>query len=125
MGSFRDLIVYKKAFTLAMHVFELSKRFPKEERYSLTDQCRRSSRSVCTNTAEAYRKRRYQAHFISKITDADTENTETQVHLDFAVACKYVAQEDIAQLVAMSEEVGIMLNSMMEHPEKWVLKPKA
>ena len=122
MGSFRDLIVYKKAFTLAMDVFALSKRFPKDERYTLTDQVYRSSRGVCANLAEAYRKRRYQAAFIAKLTDCDAENTETQVHLDFAVGCGYVAQVDIDVLLARSEEVGVMLNSMMEHPEKWILK---
>ncbi|MBK9761038.1 MAG: four helix bundle protein [Flavobacteriales bacterium] len=119
MAGFRDLIVYQKAFKLAMLVFTITKRFPKEEIYSLTDQVRRSSRSTAVNMAEAYRKKRYRAHFVSKLTDADTENTETQVHLDFAVACGYLTQADIAPLVALSEEVGYMLASMMENPEKF------
>jgi four helix bundle protein len=124
MGSFRDLIVYQKAFKLAMDLFRLSKQFPKEERFDLTDQIRRSSRGVCTNLAEAYRKRRYKAAFIAKLTDSDAENTETQVHLDFAVACGYATQDEVTPLLAASEEVGVMLNSMMENPDKWTLKPK-
>ncbi len=89
MGTLRDLLVYQKAFELAMEIFQITKRFPKEETYSLTDQIRRSSRSVNANLGEAYRKRRYINHFISKLSDADTENGETQVWLDFALACKY------------------------------------
>jgi four helix bundle protein len=81
MGTFRDLIVYKKAFDLAMEIFEMTKSFPAEEKYSLIDQIRRSSRSVCANIGEGYRKRRYPAHFIAKITDSDMENTETQYGL--------------------------------------------
>ena len=96
--DFKDLTVYKKAFSLAMEIFEISKKFPKEETYSLTDQIRRCSRSVCANIGEGYRKRRYPAHFISKISDADMENTETQVWLDFALACKYIDQEKFDQL---------------------------
>jgi four helix bundle protein len=119
MPGFRDLIVYQKAFSVAMMVFRITKRFPKEEIYSLTDQVRRSSRSTATNTAEAYRKKRYKAHFVSKLTDADTENTETQVHLDFAVACGYLTQAEIDPILRLSEEVGIMLASMMEHPERF------
>ena len=79
MGNFKDLLAYKKGFELAMDVYEISKRFPKEEKYSLTDQIRRSSRSVCANFAEAYRRRKYPAHFISKLTDSDPENSETEV----------------------------------------------
>jgi four helix bundle protein len=84
MGSFRDLLVYKKAFALAREIFEMTKGFPKEETYSSSDQIRRSSRSVCSGIAEGYRKRRYQAHFISKMTDSDIENSETGVWLDFS-----------------------------------------
>ena len=90
MGTVRDLIVYKKSFSLAMEIFHLVKGFPKEERYSLVDQMVRSSRSVCVCISESYRKRRYIAHFISKITDADMENTETQTWLEFSLACKYI-----------------------------------
>ena len=117
--SFKDLIIYKKGFDLAMEIFYISKTFPKEEIYSLIGQIRRSSRSVCSNLAEGYRKRRYEAHFISKISDADMENSETQVWLDFALACKYISQEIYDDLTNKSEEVGRMLNHMIEHPEKY------
>ncbi len=88
--SHRDLEVYRKAFNAAMEIFELSKSFPKEENYSLTDQIRRSSRSVCANLAEAWRKRRYKAHFISKLSDAEAEAAETQVWIEFAAKCNYL-----------------------------------
>lgn len=87
MGHWKDLLAYKKAYELAMKVFHISKRFPPEERYSLTDQVRRSSRSVCTNIAEAFRRKRYKDYFISKLNDAETENTETQVWFDFQKDC--------------------------------------
>lgn len=118
--SFRDLIVYKKAFALAMEIFELSKSFPKEEKYSLTDQIRRSSRSVCSSIAEAYRKRRYEAHFVSKTSDADMENSETQVWLDFAYNCEYINKEIHSDLIKKAEEVGKLLNHMIENPEKYL-----
>jgi len=118
--SFRDLTVYKKAFELAMEIFEVSKTFPKEERYSLTDQIRRSSRSVCSCIAEAYRKRSYPAYFISKSSDSDMENSETQSWLDFALACQYVNDEAFKKLLSKSEEVGRMLNHMVEHSEKYL-----
>ncbi len=124
MGSFRELIVYKKAFSLAMDIFHLTRQFPGEERYSLTDQVRRSSRGVCTNLAEAYRKRRCEAAFIAKLTDADAENTETMVHLDFAVACGHANDDEIRPLMECAEEVGVMLNSMMNNPSKWVTGPR-
>ena len=79
MGDYKDLIVYQKAYTLAMDIFHVTKSFPQEEKYSLTDQLRRSARSVCTNLAEAYRRRKYKAHFVSKLTDCETENTEAEV----------------------------------------------
>jgi four helix bundle protein len=118
--SFRDLTVYRKAFELAMEIFELSKSFPKEERYSLTDQIRRSSRAVCSCIAEAYRKRNYPAYFVSKSSDADMENSETQAWLDFAHACNYSDTTVYKDLIIKSEEVGRMLNHMVEHPEKYV-----
>lgn len=90
---FRELIVYQKAFEQAMKIFELTKHFPKEERFSLTDQIRRSSRSVCANLAEAWHKRRYPAHFVSKLTDSDAEAAETQVWLDFSLECKYLVKK--------------------------------
>jgi four helix bundle protein len=123
-GTFRDLTAYKKAFELAMDVFTLSKKFPSEEKYSLTDQVRRSSRSVCSNIGEAYRKRQYPAHFVSKSTDADMENTETRVWLDFALACSYIDKAVWDDLEAKSEEVGKLLNHMIENPEKYFRKQK-
>lgn len=122
MAGFKDLTVYKKAFEMARMVFVLSKRFPSEERFSLTDQVRRSSRSVTAQYAEGYRKKKYPAHFVSKMTDADGENAETQVWLDHAVACEYVTRTDIAPILAISEEVGRMLGDMIEHPEKCCAK---
>ena len=119
MSSFKDLLVYKKAFGLAMEIYELTKSFPKEEIYSLTSQIRRSSRSVCSNLGEGYRKRKFEAHFISKISDADMENSETQVWLYFSLACKYFNDEEYFNLTQKSEEVGRLLNDMLEKPEKY------
>ena len=118
--SFRDLTVYKKAFELAMEIFEITKTFPKEERYSLTDQIRRSSRAVCGCIAEAYRKRNYPAYFVSKSSDGDMENSETQSWLDFSRACNYINEDQHKNLLNKSEEVGKMLNHMVENPEKYV-----
>lgn len=115
----RETKVYKLAFDLAMKIFELTKSFPGEERYSLTDQVRRSSRSVSVCLAEAWRKKRYQAYFVSKISDADMENTETQTWLEFALACKYVADEKYISLMNQSEEIGKLLNHMINNPEKY------
>lgn len=123
-GSFRDLTVYKKAFELAMEIFKVSKSFPTEEKYSLTDQVRRSSRAVCSCIGEAYRKRNYKAHFVSKSTDADMENTETRVWFDFALACNYITNEKWKDLELKAEEVGKLLNHMIENPEKYDRKVK-
>lgn len=120
--DFKDLIVYKKAYQLAMEIFENSKKFPKEEKYSLTDQIRRCSRSVCGNLGEAYRKRRYPKHFISKVSDLDSENAETQVWLDFAFSCKYINQTEFDDFINKSLEIGRMLCHMIEHPEKYGVK---
>ena len=117
--DFRDLLVYKKAFNLAMEVYELSKSFPKEEKYSLTDQIRRSSRSVCSNVAEAYRKRNYPKHFASKLTDSDGENSETTVWLEFALACKYIQDEQFKKLEKDCQEIGKLINFMILNPEKF------
>ena len=122
IGTLRDLEVYKLAQEQAMGIFEISKSFPKEEKYSLTDQIRRSSRSVCANLGEAYRKRQYPAHFISKVSDADMENTETQVWFDFAYKCKYINSEILKSLVQRSQSIGRILNHMMNHPEKFQRK---
>jgi four helix bundle protein len=119
MGTFRDLVVYQKAFTIAMKIFEITKKFPAEEKYELTDQIRRSSRAVCRAIGEGYRKRQYPKHFSSKMSDADMENTETQVSLDFAVKCKYISQEEYQELLNNLEEVGRLLNHMVENPEKY------
>ncbi len=119
MRGYRDLKVYQLAYRLAMDIFNESKSFPKEERYSLTDQVRRSSRSVAANVAEGYRKRRYPNMFISKMADADSEGAETQVWLDFAQDCDYVSRERHDELVEGYEEVGRMLGGMMANPEKF------
>jgi len=120
MGSFRTLLLYKKAFENAMLVFEISKTFPKEERYALTSQIRNASRSVCSNTAEGYRKRIYINHFISKLSDADMENSETLGWLDFALACQYISQAQFDDLNARYEETGRLINYYIKHPEKFI-----
>ncbi|MGM0944964.1 MAG: four helix bundle protein [Bacteroidota bacterium] len=117
--DYRDLIVYQKAFKLAMRIFEIRKNFPKEEIYSLTDQIRRSSRSIYSCIGESYRKRRYPAHFISKLSDVDMENTETQVWLDFALACKYIDESIFSELDKEVTEIGKLLNYMMINPGKF------
>jgi len=121
-GSFKELKVYQTSFDAAKLIFRLSKKFPKEETYSLTDQIRRSSRSVCTNIGEGYRKRIYPKHFMSKMTDADGEATETSIWLDFALDCGYVNKEDFDLLQTKYDEIGRMLNSMANNPEKFVPK---
>jgi four helix bundle protein len=115
----RDLRVYQLAYKLAMDIFHLSKSFPREEIYSLTNQVRRSSRSVVANIAEAFRKGRYPNHFVSELTDCDAEATETQVWIDFACDCGYLSEENRTRLTTGYEEVGRMLSSMMEHPSKF------
>lgn len=120
--DFKELIVYKKTFTLAMEVYEIPKSFPNEEKYSLTDQIRRSSRSVCTHIAEAYRKRILTKHFISKRTDADAENSETMVWLEFSLACNYLQAEKHKAMTQQAIEIGKLLNYMILHPEKYGCK---
>ena len=114
-----NLIVYQKSFDLAMMIYEISKSFPREEKYSLTDQIRRSSRAVCANLAEAYCKRRYEAHFISKLSDSDMENTETQVWLNFALQCNYISDNLCQELKDMSKEAGRLLDYMIHNPDKF------
>ena len=116
---FKELRVYKQAFAAATRIYVLSKRWPKEERYSLTDQIRRSSRSVCSNVAEAWRKRRYPAHFVSKLSDSDSEAAETQVWLDFALDCGHINQEDHDSLCAVYESIAGGLVKMMANPDAW------
>jgi four helix bundle protein len=119
--SHRDLEVYKRAFAAAMRIFRASKTFPPEERYSLTDQIRRSSRSVCTNIAEAWRKRRYPAAFIAKLSDAEGEAAETQVWLEFSVKCGYMNRDEAAELYSEYEQIIRMLVDMINHPESWII----
>lgn len=119
MAGFKDLKAYQKAFSLTIDISHASKRFPPEEKYALTDQIRRSSRSVTVNLAQAYRKRRCQAYFISKLIDCDGENSETQSWLQFALACGYLSDELANQLEAKSEEIGKMLSFMIDYPEKF------
>jgi four helix bundle protein len=122
--SHHELEVYKKAFAAAMKVFEISKRLPRDEMHSLTDEVRRSSRSVNANITEAWRKRRYEAHFVSKLSDAETEAAETQTWLEFAVHCGYVAPEAATELYRQYNEVISMLVAMMNRPESWLLPSK-
>ena len=117
--DFRSLKVYQKAFDLAMEIFEISKTFPKEETYSLTDQIRRSSRSVAINVSESYRKRTYPKHFYSKLTDADAENSETLGWLEFAEACGYISKKTKLQLEEKNSEIGKLLNYMMNNLDKF------
>jgi four helix bundle protein len=122
INSAKDLIVYQKAYELAMQIFEASKCFPAEEKYSLTDQIRRSSRSVCTNIREAWAKRRYEAHFVSKLSDSDGENGETDSWLDFAHDCKYLSKSDHARFTEKCREIGAMLGTMINTPASFILK---
>ena len=119
LRGFRALKVYQMAYRLAMEIFHLSKTFPPEERYSLTDQVRRSSRSVPANIAEGYRKRRYPKLFSLKMMDADGEGAETQVWLDMAHDCGYIPRDTHDRLIGEYEEVGRMLGSMIDHPERF------
>lgn len=117
--SHTDLLAYKKSFDLAMRVFEVSKIFPKEEKYSLTDQIRRSSRSVTATITESYRKRTYPKNFFSKLTDAEAENSETQVWLDFALACEYLELNKYNELSSLNTEIGKLIYYMMNNPDKF------
>ena len=119
--SAKELNVYLKAYQLAMAIFEVSKRFPSEERFALTSQIRRSSRSVSMNLREAWAKRRYEAHFVSKLTDCDGENSETDTSIDFARDCGYISPTDHEQLRALCNEVGKMLGAMLSNPAPFLL----
>jgi four helix bundle protein len=121
INSVDELVVYGKAYEMAMRIFEISKRFPPEERYALTGQIRRSSRSVCMNLRESWAKRRYRAHFISKLTDCDGENSETDTSLDFAKDCSYITDEEHKELTSLCRQVGRMLGSMIRNPEKFLI----
>ncbi len=121
INSAKDLIVYQSAYTLAMKIFEMSCRFPAEEKFALTSQIRRSSRSVCLNLREAWAKRRYEAHFISKLSDCDGENSETDSSLDFAKDCSYITPAQHAKLTDLSREIGRMLGAMLKDPAPFLL----
>jgi len=120
MQGFRDLKVYQLAYKLAMEIFHISKTFPSEEKYSLTDQIRRSSRSVPANIAEGYRKRQYTKAFVNKVSDADGEVAETQVWLSIAADCEYISLEQRELLTQQYEEVGRMLGGMLANPERFL-----
>jgi len=119
LKHFRELDVYKRAFNLAMKIYEMTKCFPPEELYSLVDQIRRSSRSVCSNLAEAWRKRKYKAVFSNKITDAMQEASETQSWLEFCLACNYISEDIFNDMDKNYEEVILMLNSMEKNAERF------
>ena len=120
--SHEELEVYKLAFQAAMRIFALTRQFPRQETYSLTDQIRRSSRSVCSNIAEAWRKRRYEAAFVSKLNDAESEAAETQVWISFAVQCGYLSQEVGQELHQTYDHISGKLVNMITNPDPWVLK---
>jgi four helix bundle protein len=124
IASAKDLNVYKRAYEMAMLVFSLTKRFPVEERYALTSQIRRSSRSICLNLREAWAKRRYPAAFVAKLTDCDGENSETDSSLDFAHDCGYISAVEHEELAGMVTEIGKMFGSMIQRPEKFLLTPE-
>lgn len=119
-NGYRDLKVYQLAYETAKEIFEITKRFPSEEKYSLTDQIRRSSRSVCVNIGEGYRKRKYPKHFSSKMSDADAECAETQIWLDFARDFNYIEPELRDRIYSKYEEVGRMLGGMIENPDRFL-----
>lgn len=122
--SYKELRVYQNAFEVAMEIFRITKKFPPEEKYSLVDQIRRSSRSVCTNTAEAWRKRRYKAAFVAKLSDAETEACETEVHIQFSLACQYIDQKTASLLEERYEQILSQLVIMIDNPEKWLIRMK-
>ncbi len=120
IDSAKDLNVYKQAYKLAMEIFELTKNFPSEEKYALTSQIRRSSRSICLNLREAWAKRRYEAHFVSKLTDCDGENSETESSLDFAKDCGYISAEQHRSLTSNCKKIGGMLGNMVKRAESFI-----
>jgi len=121
LKSAKELNVYRKGYELAMQVFSLSRHFPAEEKYALTSQIRRSTRSICLNLREAWAKRRYEAHFISKLTDCDGENSETDSSLDFAKDCGYITVEQHIELTSLCSEIGKMLGGMINNPRPFLI----
>ena len=122
INSYKDLRVYQAAMNAAMRIFELTKRFPREERYSLTDQIRKASRSVCSNIGEAWRKRRYKAHFISKLSDSEGEAEETRVWLEFSWRCGYMSETEADELDNEYDRIIGQLVRMIDRPEQWAIK---
>lgn len=120
--SYRELRVYQAAMEAAMQIFEMTKKFPGEEKYSMVDQMRRSSRSVCANIGEAWRKRRYPAHFVSKLSDSETEAEETRVWLEFAERCRYITKEQFEPLDQSYDKILAQLVKMIEHPDHWIIR---
>lgn len=120
MGYYKELLAFKKAYELAMLIFQISKKFPPEEKFSLTDQVRRSSRSVCTNLAEAYKRRRYKDYFMSKLNDSETENTETEVWIHFSSDCDYITKDEYHQLISLNDEAGKLIWYMINNPGKYM-----
>ncbi len=121
INTAKDLVVYRKAYELATKIFVITKTFPIEERFGLTSQIRRSSRSVCLNLREAWAKRRYRAHFISKLSDCDGENSETDSALDFSLDCEYISKTQHSELASLCQEVGKMLGQMIRYPKPFLL----
>jgi four helix bundle protein len=122
IDSYKELKVYRNAFDAAMKIFEITKTFPAEEKYSMVDQMRRSSRSVCANLGEAWRKRRYRAAFIAKLSDAESEACETQVWLDFALGCKYINQDINKDLYAIYDQILAQIIKIIQEADKWLIK---
>ena len=120
MGDYKTLLGYRKAFSLAMRIYHISKTFPQDERFGLTSQIRNSSRSVCANIVEAYKRRRYKDYFISKLNDAETENAETQVWLDFTLSCNYFTTEIYLELKSSKDEVAKLVLYMINNPDKFL-----
>lgn len=120
MGDYKQLLAYQKAFDLAIMIFEASKKFPAEEKFGLISQIRNSSRSVCANLAEAYKRRRYKDYFVSKLNDAETENTETQVWLDFALKFGYINNQLHGTMTDRNTEVGKLIWYMIHNPDKFI-----
>jgi four helix bundle protein len=120
VGDYRTLLAYQKAFALAMRIYHISKTFPPEEKFGLTVQIRNSSRSVCTNIVEGYKRRRYKDYYISKLNDSETENAETQVWLDFALACNYFNNESYSELKFENDEVAKLIFYMINNPDKFL-----
>lgn len=122
---FRELEVYQNAMALTLRIFELTKHWPSEERFNLTDQIRRSSHSVCTNLAEAWQKRRYKAAFIAKLSDSETEAAETEVSSEIAIRCRYLDEKTFRELDESYEKVLAQIVRMIDQPDKWLIKPRS